>query len=321
MLWGQSFVLSYRASVTHWGHILFYFFLLKANFSVKEMEKFIKVQLIIYTCAYLFALYCAPIPIYSSGREALELDDSRGVFRIFTPNRGFLLLGYAYFLNKWVMTKSKLAGMISIGSFILIVLLVERQIILIFALITLYCLFRKLKYIAAIMAVSFFVFQNIGIEFDKGSVAERLLALTETQIEEQESGDKYIRFQEYEYYFTKYSQNVLAVLFGNGQPHFESDLGSYEEELHDTYKFYQSDVGYGQIFCVFGIAGLFVFVNLLMKVYKQKIDRRFYYTKMFMAYMALGSIFSSPFMGMLTVMSVVLYIMGKNNETLISAEV
>lgn len=312
IFWQQSFLLSYRGAVGLWGHIIFYFFLLKAKFSIEDIEKFIKVQLIIYTCAYVFALYSAPLPIYSGGIDGLELDDSRGVFRIFTPNRGFLLLGYVYFLNKWITSRLKFDGFITIGAFVLIVMLVERQIILIFTLITLYCIFRRLKYIGIIIVISFFVIQDINVQFDSDSVVGSLLELSENQISRQKLGDKDIRLQEYEYYFTKYSRNMFTVLFGNGQPHPESNLGLYEDRLHNMYKYYQSDVGYGQIFIVFGIVGLLVFMNLLFKVFRQKLDDRFYYAKMFMVYIAFGSIASSPFMSMLTVISVVLYVMDKS---------
>lgn len=311
IVWGQSFSLTYRAMIAFWP-FLFYFFLVKANFSAKTIETFVWVNVVVYILLYLYALSMAPIPIFGNSDE--EMDLSRGAFRIILANKGCIALAMFLSITKWIDLKKKGYLLMAFLCFFFIVLQVTRQNIIISLLILAWYILKNKKYVWVYVAILFLTLQFVNIKFSDDSIAGALINLSEQQIEENNSGDKNIRLVEYEYFFTEYSSNPLAILFGNGVSHSESAFGAYDYRLNISKRLFQSDVGYASFFCRFGLVGMVLFIMLLVALLKTPINRELYYNKLFIAYLALFHIASYAVVSDAIFFCISVYMIDKANK-------
>lgn len=289
IIWGQSFSLTYRAMIAFWP-FLFYFFLVKANFSSKTIERFVWVNVVLYILLYLYALSMAPMPIFGNSEE--EMDLSRGAFRIILANKGCIALAMFLSITRWVDQKKKNYLLVAILCFVLIVLQVTRQNIIISLLILVWYILKNKKYVWVYLVALFMTLQFVSIKLSDESIVGALINLSEQQIEDNNSGETNIRLVGYEYFFTKYSSNPLAILFGNGVSHSESAFGAYDYRLNISKRLFQSDVGYASFFCRFGFVGLIIFLMLIVSLFKAPINRSYNYNKLYIAYLVLYHIAS-----------------------------
>lgn len=317
LVWEQPITLGYRSTAPILS-IIFIFLLYKNQYSESELRKFIEIQFIIYSLLFLYALYKAPEVVFGLDNEK-ELSDSRGIFRITIANSGFLILAFFMFLNNWVVEKSKKYIILAIFAFILIIMTTVRQVILWSFIVSIFYLFRKWKYMWGILAISIITINFTTIKINEDSVIGSLIELTENQVNDNQQGDTYIRFLEYEYYFTNYSDNFLTYIFGNGQSHSESALGKYEEKLNNYYGFYQSDVGYARVFVQWGILGLIWVILLFHYPLKYKMPENLIFLKLYVIYQIFANIAASWFWHEIITICVTYYMidcfaLSKNNK-------
>lgn len=291
VVWDQSFSLTYRAMISFWP-FLFYFFLVKANFSPRTIETFVWVNVALYIALYFYALSMAPMPIFGINDE--EMDLSRGVFRIGIANRGCIALAMFFSITRWVNQKKKVYLLLAALCFVFIVLQVTRQNIIISLVILVWYILKNKKHVWVYVISLFLALQFVNIKFSDDSVIGALMNLSEQQIEDNNSGDTNIRIIEYEYFFTEYTSNPLAALFGNGVSHSESAFGKYDIRLQESKHLFQSDVGYASFYCRFGIIGLIVFFMLVKAVFKVRDNNNdsIISYKLFIAYLVLYHIAS-----------------------------
>lgn len=312
VLWDQPFILSYRVTAGSLA-IIYYFFLVKGNFSQKEIEIYIWINAFLWILMWLYAFSQAPTPVFAFDTEE-QMDDTRGIFRISIAGRACVFIAYFMSLNKWVTTKEKryiiLAGLF----FTFIVLMTVRQSIIFSFLVGLYYLIRKIRYSWLYIFLLFIIFQFVSVKIDNNSIIGSLIELSEKQINDQEKGDTYIRFLEYKYFFTKYNNHPLAILFGNGNPHSEHLFGQRELRIKNTLGYYQSDVGYGKIYVMIGLIGLILFCRLLIIPIKQKVRADITYAKLFMIYAILVHIGTQFIISSIIVICIAIYLLDKNEE-------
>lgn len=317
LVWEQPITLGYRSTAPILS-IIFIFLLYKNQYSESELRQFIEIQFIIYSLLFLYALYKAPEVVFGLDNEK-ELSDSRGIFRITIANSGFLILAFFMFLNNWVVEKSKKYIILAIFAFILIIMTTVRQVILWSFIVSIFYLFRKWKYMWGILAISIITINFTTVKINEDSVIGSLIELTENQVNDNQQGDTYIRFLEYKYYFTNYSDNLLAFIFGNGQAHSESAFGKYEEKLNNYYGFYQSDVGYARFFVQWGILGLILVILLLHYPLKYKMPENLIFLKLYVIYQIFANIAASWFWHEIITICVTYYMidcfaLSKNNK-------
>ena len=291
LIWNQPISLGYRSTAPILS-IIFIFLLYKKKYTEKELRTFINVQFFIYTILYLFALYKAPEIVFGFDTEK-ELSDTRGIFRITIANRGFLFLSYFMFLNNWTSQHSKkylcLAGL----AFTLVIMTTIRQVIFWSFIISLIYLFRKWKYIWILSALLIISANIFTINVKNDSIIGSLINLTEEQVKDNKSGNTNVRFLEYEYYFTQYSDNPLTWILGNGQYHTDSSMGKNELKLNDSNGFFQSDVGYARIYVQWGIIGLLLIITLFYYPLKFKFPSNLVFLKLYIIYQIFTNIAGS----------------------------
>lgn len=309
---GQSISLGYRATASVLG-ILFYFYLNKTNFTIKELECFIWVNVCVYFFLWLYALYQAPIPIFSVDQDR-QLNDDRGIFRIAIMNRACIMMALFYSVNRWIVIKKKIFLVLSILMFVLIVLMTIRQYIVISAFVVTFYLFKKIRYIWLYAIMGLLLLNFVSISIPKDTILGRLIELSERQAIDNKYGETNVRILEYEYYFFEFPQNVITSLLGNGIPHSDSSYGLKESRLNDVKRFFRSDVGYANLYLLIGIVGILVVFQLIYYTIKYKVNDEMVYAKMFMFYVALANIASAAFTFDILFVCIAVYLIDKSKS-------
>lgn len=307
---GQSVSLGYRATAPILG-IVFYFYIKKVGFTIKEIECFIWINVCVYTLLWLYALTQAPLPIFTVDQD-IQLNDDRGIFRIAIVNRACIMMGLFYSINCWVVKKKKRFLALSILMFILIVSMTIRQMIVISIVVVIFYLFKKIKYIWLYAVMVFLLLNLVSITIPKDSILGRLIELSERQADNNKYGETNVRILEYEYYFLEFPQNIVTSLLGNGVPHSDSSYGFKELRINDAKKFFRSDVGYANLYLLIGVVGVFVVIQLLYYSMRHKVPNEMAYTKMFMFYVALANIASTAFTFDILFVCIAVYLIDKS---------
>lgn len=291
VLWNQPLGLTYRSMLGLWS-ILYFFFLVKAGFTQKQLERYVWINLGLYLILWLYALSQAPTVVFGVNVDK-EINDARGFFRVSIANRGCVYLGLFMALNKWKENKKKIWTLVAAGCFLLIVLMLTRQSIAIAFIIACYYMFRKNKryllYTAFALVIAF-LFTNIKIDDD--TVLGRLISLSEQQINDQKSGKENVRISEFRYYTSEYTKDFVGYIFGNGTPHSDSKYGRYYSRYQDLYGYYGSDVGWAWFFAQFGLFGIFAMARIFWYGIREKVPENMEYAKYFLAFLGLYHIAS-----------------------------
>lgn len=307
---GQSISLGYRATAPILG-ILFYFYLNKANFTIKEIECFIWINVCVYLFLWLYALSQAPIPIFTVDQDR-QLNDDRGIFRIAIMNRACIMMALFYSVNRWIVIKKKIFLVLSILMFVLIVFMTVRQYIVISVFVVTFYLFKKIRYIWLYAIMGLLLLNFVSISIPKDSILGRLIELSERQAIDNKYGETNVRILEYEYYFLDFPQNMVTSLLGNGVPHSDSSYGLKESKLNDVKKYFRSDVGYANLYLLIGIIGVLVVFQLMYYSIKYKVNNEMVYAKMFMFYIALANIASAAFTFDILFVCIAVYLIDKS---------
>lgn len=292
VVWNQSLILSYRVSASLLA-IIYFFILRKAKPTINQIEKLVFIFCAIYILCWLYGISQAPNVVFGGGEER-GINDERGIYRLYVPGKGILILTLFLTLNKFILTNKYLWLFAAVVLFGIIVLHVIRQVIAFSFLVSSYYFLKNAKYkimwaaASAIIAV-FILTMNINDD----SVVGNLLSKTERQVSNQQSGEDDIRVREYKYFFTEYSDNLFTQLFGNGKAHSFSPLGKMETEVQVRKKYFASDVGYAAIYIRLGLIGLVLYAILFFKVFTQKVPVRFKFAQLHIVYMLFANIAAS----------------------------
>ncbi len=297
VFWRQSIVLGYRAMAVEFT-LLFYFYLMQRKPSIQSLEKYVFIFGVLYIVLWIYAMNQFPVPVFGFNEDGEVKEDlSRGILRINFGRKMFLVLAYFIALNRGYVLRKKIWFAIASIFFIVIVLQVTRQLILWTGLVTIIYVFQKNKKLLVIGVVFFMILFALGrtVKFSPDSIVGTMINLTEEQIESNKADDENIRITEYRYFFTQWSRNIVADIIGNGFPHGDSLYGRYNTNLEERQELYLSDVGYGRMKVVTGIAGMIVYLALFVRCCLIRMPSHLAWTKMFMLLFALLNLASAPY--------------------------
>lgn len=326
MFWNQPLMLSYRATASSLFFIIFFYFC-KTRPTRKSLEKIIVIFGWLYIFLWLYSLSRAPeITFGWSSDGELSDDMSRGMVRINFTGRLSLIFAYFYYLNKSFTKNNVKYKIFAMVFFVFLILQLTRQLILWTGVVTIIYIFFKAKRLSIILTVLFasLYISSTTIEFSDDSVIGSMINVTNKQINGDLYEDEDPRLVEYQYFFTKWSKNVITDAFGNGVPHFDSDYGKYEERLRQN-GIYLSDVGYPSMFVLLGIFGLSLYLILYVKGMLQKLPKDLTYVQMFMGFLIPANIAASWYKGADTQLATcicvyIIYTYHKNSKLLESHE-
>lgn len=311
----QSIPLSFTILSRSAFHILFFFFLWKIKPTQHEIQIYILLFGFLYIVLWSYAIYMLPTITFgetTSNGEFME----RGISRINFVGRGNLILAFFLSLNKFKDNNKKIWIFMSILFFIFIILQVTRQLIIWTLIIGVgYIVWNNKKILITSISIIIFLYMLIpNVDISDDSLIGNLLNQTEEQMENQQSGQDDIRIIEYKFYFTEWHDNIVTSLFGTGMPHGASEYGKWcVRNINERMRIFSSDVGYAQMFEMFGLIGLILFILLFFKAALTKVPKSMVYTRLWFFFMIPSNItaawyIKSDFM-ILTV--ICLYLMGQ----------
>lgn len=306
LFWGQGPDLTIRAMFPYLGFIL-YFYLLTIKPSLKWLVRLIWFLAFLYIVVYLFSLTQAPDVIFGSFADK-DVDDNRGIFRLFIPGRGFLFLAFFMAVSNYLYSKRVLWLWIAAGLFMVIMAHVIRQYILFSFIIAGWVLFwnvplwKKMIFLLLGVIAGYYVYLY-------SPVIQTLISLTEIQVVDNVPTEN-IRITAYRYFFTEFSPNSFCSIFGNGVPHAHSSYGRYYNGvINEQMRLYLSDVGYAQIYAQFGVIGLLAVICIFIRAFFVKIPAEFLYLKLFIIFVFFANFMSGYFLSNnnVVVISIVLF--------------
>lgn len=310
--WGQDLMLSYRVTASYLA-IVYFFYLMQVKPDLSIIEKLIWFYCIFYIMLWLYALIRAPNLTFGFEPET-GIDNSRGIFRLEIPGHAFVALGFFVALVKFVETKKIKWVVIFSILFIIIILHVTRQVIIFSFLVGLFYLLKEKKYLWIWLLTAYlFITFICSVTVANESVIGKLFSVSQEQASQQMEGDRDIRIKEYQFFFIKYSKNILTDIFGNGVAHSESDFGKLEINIANKYYFFGNDVGYADLFIRLGIMGMLCYGYIFYRVINQKVPLKFMYAKLFIIYLIFANIAASWIFQDVIAICICLYILEINN--------
>lgn len=269
IFWGQSMLLTYRATVYQFV-FLYYFILLKFKVTHKDIITLLFFFSALYVLLWFIALLNAPFPVFS---EEEEIDDTRGAFRLIINSLDIILLLYCYSLV-WIRQKNHM--FLSLVVLLICALLIFSSLTrsIMFSVIVVTALFlifkarRRSQFLIILLLV--FTYPAINSWLEKNDTFNAISQINEAQLDNLSDDNSSTRIPEYKIGFFEYKRNPITFLLGSGRAHGSSSFGKYEEGLRNRYNFDRSDAGYPAIFVTYGLVGLFIFIGLFIKVFFDK---------------------------------------------------
>lgn len=287
ILWDQSLI---DGIITTLPYFLYGFILVfkKNKVSSNTIEEVLFYCLCISIIVRIINYITYPNVIFG----AADFNEFRGGIRMTAPGIQFIVLGFFFYINKYLVTRNKII-LVYIGICLLFILLsLTRQIIFcslisgVLMLLTQRNIKHKFCKIIISGVILFFIFNS--------AIISNLLKATEEQISKNEDTED-VRLRGYKFYMNELQPNVAAHIFGCGRIADEkTDFSHRLNNLIVENKCFIGDVGYAGFYFQFGALGLF-FLLWIMKASVQKNNNiRKKYCRYFIVYYAIISISSSP---------------------------
>lgn len=258
---------NYKSTLLSQYDFYFFLFYFLLHFLKPNPSKLLTIFLVF---GYLYALvYFAQYFVYPRLILSSKVMIDRGTIRIFMPGLPYLFTSYFILLGRFFMNKNIKYIIALIPLLIIVFLIGSRQLLASVILLTMINillsrtirskLFTYLLIGACIIPV-FFIFESVFSELLKVS-EQQLTAGTRENI----------RYQAAYYFITKFNDNPLWMLVGNGSPDTESGYGRQLAMLSDQFGYYQADIGIIGDFVKFGILFVIGQFALLIKLLRTKL--------------------------------------------------
>lgn len=306
----QTISESYRACIS-FAFILFYFYLVRRKFTIKEIQYFVAFYGVLWVVLWLTAQYNAPIQLFGDPNETIN--EQRGISRFLIPGDCFLYMFYFLMLTKWLNRKSKLFFLCVVILFIVIFLQVTRQTIIVTTFVTIYYLYRRkeYKYLTVLSVFCISVIYNTDIH--DNTMLARMMSLSKEQMQDLRVDQEGTRTYSYIYFIKEMPNSFTTTVLGNGFPHSASEWGRSFLDLKD-YGVYLSDVGYPAIFVIFGLFGIVVFFKLLYYILRHQFSEQAQYAVLFLLYILLCNFMSFVINVSMAAICVSLYLLYLSNQ-------
>lgn len=234
----------------------------------------------VFCCLWLLSYSVAPIVLFSESDEL----NIRGVYRILFTGRAMLVFSFFLSANKFVTKKKIIYLVLTVIFFAFIALQSTRQLLFFSFIVAFFYLLKYLRKFRWALIFLLLLAPLKNIQFSEDSVLGAMFHRSQTQFEQNESGDTYIRIKEYDFYFFDYFPNPIGDLLGNGFAGNNSDFGKSSEILEKSHDASLTDAGYARMKVTVGWVGLFIYLFLFIRLSVQKVRSEHMYAKLFVIY-------------------------------------
>lgn len=257
--WDQSFMTSLKGYIYFYIYAL-YFLLVLLDVSSKRIELIVKLFFFSTLIVFLIDFVTFPDPLFSWRSE-----ERRDGITIFFYGQGFTFLGAFYYLNKFFIDK-KVYHLVwfLLASFCLFNLTQSRMNLLAlvvgFFILLLSSDFKR-KYL-----LSFFLIAVTITVYYSSSVFN---GIKDASTDQAQYYKEDIRLMAHNYFIYDLQGGMPTVMFGNGVPFADSNLGLATEKAA-ALGFWTADLGLTGIFSYFGIFGVVIWLLFFYSVFKMK---------------------------------------------------
>ena len=139
-----------------------------------------------------------------------------------------------------------------------------------------------------------------------------MLEITSTQAE---YGENDIRVSSATYFFTELNEgDIFKNIFGNGiYTHDLSPYGKLMDYAHEI-GYWESDVGYAEIFVYFGLIGLIALLIWFIGVLTVRIPSEYFFLKIYLIFIIISMICGGYWFENIVEMAIITYILVKLNS-------
>lgn len=317
---GQSFLYALKQLAMLyliWG---FYYYLRLYNIKVEFLFNLLKYMvagclIVTVICNILFPYFLFGMPPYENAvAHMLSEADSRGVMRFYLPCKMLVPLFVFFCVSKFKMNLRNISELLF--WFVCLFFIGNRFPLVVTVLCAIFlCMVskslsfsQKVKITVAFSMLSILVYL---LPFTR-NIIDNMLAMTSTQAE---YGENDIRVISATYFFTELNAgDIFKNIFGNGiYTHDLSPYGKLMDYAHSV-GYWESDVGYAEIFVYFGVIGLMSLLLWLIGVLKAKIPEEYFFIKVYVIFIIVSMICGGYWFENIVEMSIVTYILVKLNN-------
>jgi len=313
LFWGQNIFLNFRISIEFLRYV-FFFLLLKHKFNEEKLIQLVDVFFVLFFVLKIVGLIYAPKVIFGFG-DNIEINNNRGIYRVDIEGGEFAVLAFFMHLNFYFKKRQKKDFLFLVLAYACILLSMVRQLMFLTSIIGVLFIVSQIRYkmIALLILSLFFWGINLLLDSDLPVVKDIVLE-TKTQIDDNNKGDIYIRILEAKYFLFDFNKSIPQIIFGNGSPHAYSDYGKKIIKLGEKESYFANDIGYILIYITYGIVGVFLFLYLFYKLLKIPSNNSLSWCKLYLIYLLFANIASQAIMTSGITVSIVAYILIKNNS-------
>ena len=304
----QSLRVTIIATFPYFAGYFFFWILLRLDIESKHIKLCIKYLLAVSILIYFINLITFPNTVFSS---RAEIDESRGMIRIYVPFIELHVLGFFYSINKWLIDKKNKKWMFyTVIETIMIVLSVTRQYIAFAALLGMLLILQNTsiyKKVFALIIASVLLF----VVIPHIPIFSKMIELTVTQSEQNKYEEEDIRIKAWRYYTYENQTNEITPFCGNGVPSFgNSQWGIKFEKETDYNRCFAVDVGWAGFIYYFGYIGAFSLFMLLLAAMRKKKSINDAYLTYWIVFIILTSVMSGSILYNFQIISIstVLYL-------------
>lgn len=278
VLWDASPYYVVQAQGTSVGllYVIVFFALRKMNAGKTTVQNVLIALSIIYLLCWAYSLYKIPELVFGVDRDDNygEMTD-RGFYRFFIPGNVSAILSF-YFLGIFLYKRKRWGLFLAFGMLLVVILHVGRQMIVWTIIISIIMAFmryrKKLTYLVLATTVGY-----IGLMF----VAKEIPAVSAMYEMSKDQGNDFendIRMEASKYFIFDYPHNPITSVLGNGVPTRGTELLKIEQ-IGAKRGYFQTDVGFIAMYCNYGVLTIILFLLLLIRIVKMKVEPDCLYLK------------------------------------------
>lgn len=273
--------------------LISFFYFMKYKYENKKLTKSIFIAGILYAVIYVYCLFTFPNSIFAYVSNAEAIDkimnsvNERGVVRLSLPGADIMVATFFAILTYF--RSNKIWYLLLIPVIVMIILRGTRTPLFVSVFVGCGYLLYKVKYrwlaivFLFIMVFGGVRFYNKIIEGKGTDPISIYIKMTQAQLKSNDKeGD--IRLEMTKYFFTKYNDNPVEYLVGNGKPAGSSEYSKELIRLSETRSYYIVDVGFTYIFVYYGIVGLILYTWLFVCILRTPVEEKYMFSKLYVIY-------------------------------------
>lgn len=300
--------------------ICMFFWLLRFRISSQSVMQAIFIYTLLLVLIQSLCFLTFPNHIFGYNEQLIanseQSMEARGTIRFHLPGQDLIACLIFYLITQKNKLKQNLPLIIIL--FIILTLRGTRfPLFVTFLICTIYITYHiKYRFIALISSfiltipfITTIAFEHI-LKSDTNNIIIKYIQITNKQLFESDEED--VRMRMAKYYLTQFNDTPLQVLIGNGVPGAGTEYDKKMKYNKEYRSFFISDVGYIQIYIIYGLIGIGVYLSLLYKTLKTHISHQYKFAKLFVLYYFISGLTGAYLLSNALYMSLALYLIEIN---------